>query len=72
MQFVGVILALSGVEAIANLTGVMKLDPDATSDPPKVTHTATKAILPVAIEVVCGTALLGLAMLSLPKSLAPS
>src|SRR5438094_7381561 len=30
VQFVGVILALSGVEAIANLTGVMKLDPDAT------------------------------------------
>ena len=26
-QFVGVILAFSGVEAIANLTGVMKLDP---------------------------------------------
>ena len=32
VQFVGVILALSGVEAIANLTGVMKLDPDATPD----------------------------------------
>jgi amino acid transporter/nucleotide-binding universal stress UspA family protein len=71
VQFVGVILALSGVEAIANLTGVMKLDPDATPDRPKVTRTATKAILPVAIEVVCGTALLGLAMLSLPKSFAP-
>jgi nucleotide-binding universal stress UspA family protein len=71
VQFVGVILALSGVEAIANLTGVMKLDPDATPDRPKVTRTATKAILPVAIEVVCGTALLGWAMLSLPKSFAP-
>jgi amino acid transporter/nucleotide-binding universal stress UspA family protein len=71
VQFVGVILALSGVEAIANLTGVMKLDPDATPDRPKVTRTATKAILPVAIEVVFGTALLGLAMLSLPKSFAP-
>src|ERR1041385_2856194 len=71
VQFVGVILALSGVEAIANLTGVMKLDPGSTSDAPKVTRTATKAILPVAFEVVCGTALLGLAMLSLPKSLAP-
>jgi amino acid transporter/nucleotide-binding universal stress UspA family protein len=71
VQFVGVILALSGVEAIANLTGVMKLDPGSTSDAPKVTRTATKAILPVAIEVVCGTALLGLAMLSMPKSLAP-
>jgi len=71
VQFVGVILALSGVEAIANLTGVMKLDPDATPARPKVTHTAMKAILPVAIEVVGGTALLGWAMLSLSKSYAP-
>ena len=71
VQFVGVILALSGVEAIANLTGVMKLDPGATADAPKVTRTATKAILPVALEVVGGTALLGWAMLSLPKSFAP-
>jgi amino acid transporter/nucleotide-binding universal stress UspA family protein len=70
VQFVGVILALSGVEAIANVTGVMKLDPDATPEHPKVTRTATKAILPVAIEVVIGTALLGWAMLSLPKSFA--
>jgi len=68
VQFVGVILALSGVEAVANLTGVMKLDRDATPGTPKVTKTATKAILPVAIEVVGGTALLGWAMLSLPKS----
>jgi amino acid transporter/nucleotide-binding universal stress UspA family protein len=71
VQFVGVILALSGVEAIANLTGVMKLDPNATPSAPKVTRTATKAILPVAIEVVGGTVLLGWAMLSLPKSYAP-
>src|SRR5438093_11526870 len=71
VQFVGVILALSGVEAIANLTGVMKLDPNATPSAPKVTRTATKAILPVAIEVVVGTALLGWAMLSLSKSYAP-
>jgi amino acid transporter/nucleotide-binding universal stress UspA family protein len=71
VAFVGVILALSGVEAIANLTGVMKLDPDATPAAPKVTRTATKAILLVAIEVVAGTALIGWAMLSLPKSFAP-
>ncbi len=71
IQFVGVILALSGVEAIANLTGVMKLDPHATPARPKVTRTATKAILPVALEVVGGTALLGWAMLSLPKSYGP-
>jgi amino acid transporter/nucleotide-binding universal stress UspA family protein len=66
VQFVGVILALSGVEAIANLTGVMKLDPGSTPDRPSVGREATKAITPVAIEVVFGTALLGWAMLSLP------
>jgi len=71
VAFVGVILALSGVEAIANITGVMKTDPDSTPEHPKVTRTATKAILPVAIEVVIGTALLGWAMLSLPKNLLP-
>ena len=68
VAFVGVILALSGVEAIANITGVMKLDPDATAAAPKVTRTAAKAIVPVAIEVVAGTALIGWAMLSLSKS----
>jgi nucleotide-binding universal stress UspA family protein len=67
--FVGVILALSGVEAIANLTGVMKLDPGATLDLPVVRRTASKAILLVAVEVVLGTALLGWAMLSLSPSL---
>jgi amino acid transporter/nucleotide-binding universal stress UspA family protein len=71
VAFVGVILALSGVEAIANITGVMKTDPDSTPEHPKVTRTATKAILPVAIEVVLGTALLGWAMLSLPRNLVP-
>jgi amino acid transporter/nucleotide-binding universal stress UspA family protein len=69
VQFVGVILALSGVEAIANLTGVMKLDPGSTHDKPSVARVSIKAITPVAIEVVFGTALLGWAMLSLPKVL---
>ncbi len=71
IAFVSVILALSGVEAIANLTGVMKLDPGATMDQPCVSRTARWAILPVAVEVVLGTALLGWAMLSLPKELQP-
>lgn len=66
-QFVGVILALSGVEAIANLTGVMRLDPDSTPDKPTVRQESLKAIIPIAIEVVCCTALLGWAMLSLPN-----
>ncbi|MEP7072073.1 MAG: universal stress protein [Verrucomicrobiota bacterium] len=71
VQFVGVILALSGVEAVANITGVMRLDPGSPVDHPTVKRTASKAILPVAFEVVVGTALLGWAMLSLPKSLTP-
>jgi len=69
VQFVGVILALSGVEAIANLTGVMKLDPGSTPEKPSVARESLKAITPVAIEVVVGTALLGWAMLSLPAVL---
>jgi amino acid transporter/nucleotide-binding universal stress UspA family protein len=69
VQFVGVILALSGVEAIANLTGVMKLDRGSTMDRPSVARQSLKAITPVAIEVVVGTALLGWAMISLPNVL---
>jgi amino acid transporter/nucleotide-binding universal stress UspA family protein len=60
--FVGVVLALSGVEAIANATGVMKLDPGSTDEHPRVSKTSTKAIIVVAIEVCGFTALLGLAM----------
>lgn len=71
VAFTGVILALSGVEAIANLTGVMNLDPGATMETPRVTLTARRAIIPVAVEVVIGTCLLGWAMLSLPRSLEP-
>ncbi len=67
VQFVGVILALSGVEAVANLTGVMKLDRGATMDKPTVKRTSRLAILPVAAEVVIGTTLLGWAMLSIPR-----
>ena len=69
VQFVGVILALSGAESIANLTGVMKLDPGSTMERPSVARESLKAITPVAIEVVLGTALLGWAMLSLPSVL---
>ena len=69
VQFVGVILALSGAESIANVTGVMKLDPGSTMEHPSVARESIKAIIPVAIEVVVGTALLGWAMLSLPSVL---
>jgi len=64
--FVSVVLALSGVEAIANATGVMKLDPGSTDEHPTVSKTSTKAIIVVAIEVCGLTALLGLAMQALP------
>ena len=60
--FVGIVLALSGVEAIANATGVMKLDPGSTEAKPSVRKTSTRAILWVMVEVCIFTALLGLAM----------
>ncbi|HXC98572.1 MAG TPA: universal stress protein, partial [Verrucomicrobiae bacterium] len=65
--FVGVVLALSGVEAIANATGVMKLNPGTTDANPNVSKTSTRAILWVMIEVCVFTALLGLAMHALPN-----
>src|SRR5258708_1109975 len=49
-SFVGVILALSGVEAIANLTGVMKLDSGSSLENPTAARTAAKAIFLVPIE----------------------
>jgi amino acid transporter/nucleotide-binding universal stress UspA family protein len=60
--FVGIVLALSGVEAIANATGVMRLDPGSTDAHPSVRKTSTPALLWVMIEVCGFTALLGLAM----------
>lgn len=60
--FVGIVLALSGVEAIANSTGVMKLDPGSSLSQPTVSKTSTPAIIIVMIEVCLFTALLGLAM----------
>lgn len=64
--FVGIVLALSGVEAIANATGVMKLNPGSTLEKPNVSQTATKALLVVMGEVCVMTLLLGLAMAALP------
>jgi len=71
IAFVSVILALSGVETIANLTGVLKLDPGSSLNKPIIKKETRKAIMPVAVEVVLGTALLGWAMLSLPKEMEP-
>src|SRR6266567_2102820 len=61
MRFVGVVLALSGVEAVANATGVMKLNSGSTDEKPSVSKTSTPAVVLVMIEVCCFTALLGLA-----------
>lgn len=60
--FVGIVLALSGVEAIANATGVMKLNPGSSLDKPSVSKTSTPAIIWVMVEVCVFTAVLGLAM----------
>jgi amino acid transporter len=59
--FVGVVLALSGVEAIANATGVMKLNPDSSDAKPNVSRTSNRAILVVMLEVCVFTVLLSLA-----------
>jgi len=58
--FVGVVLALSGVEAVANMTGIMVLP---------VSRTSKKSIWPVLLEVVIFNIILGIAMLALPAIL---
>lgn len=64
--FVGVVLALSGIESVANITGVMKLDPGSTRSKPSVKRTSTPAILWVMFEVCIFTTFLALAMQALP------
>ena len=56
--FVGIVLALSGVEAVANMTGIM-VEP--------VERTAKIAIWPVLLEVSVLTFLLGIAMNAVPN-----
>jgi len=60
--FVSVVLALSGVEAVANATSVMKLNKGSTDEKPDVSQTSTRAIIWVMLEVCIFTALLGLGM----------
>jgi len=67
VAFTGVILALSGVESIANMTGVMQLDPGSSPAQPQVGITARKAILSVMIEVCVLTVLFGLATHAIPN-----
>jgi len=66
IDFVGVVVALSGVEAIANMTGVMKLDKGSTSKNPSVLKTSTPALVAVMLEVSIFTALFSLAVNLLP------
>lgn len=56
-QFTFIILAISGVEAIANMTGIM-VEP--------VAKTARKSIVPVVLEIVVLNLILTLAMQALP------
>lgn len=64
--FVGIIVALSGIESIANTTGSMKLDPGSTEENPSVAKTSTPAIVMVMLEVCIFTSLFGLVMNALP------
>jgi amino acid transporter/nucleotide-binding universal stress UspA family protein len=57
--FTEIVLALSGVEAIANMTGIMV---------PPVEKTARKAIVPVLVEIVILNLILAAAMCALPES----
>jgi nucleotide-binding universal stress UspA family protein len=58
-QFTAIILAISGVEAIANMTGIM-VEP--------VPRTTKLAIWPVVIEIVILNVVLSLAVLAMPTS----
>lgn len=55
--FTEIVLALSGVEAVANMTGIMVRP---------VAKTARRAIVPVLLEIVALNLLLSLAMVALP------
>src|SRR3989338_7852832 len=57
-NFVAIVLALSGVEAVANMTGIMKQP---------VERTSKFAIWPVLLEVSLLTFLLGIAMNAIPN-----
>ena len=65
VEFVSVIVALSGVESIANMTGLMRLDPG-TQKAPTVLKTSTPALISVMLEVSIFTTLFSLAINALP------
>ncbi len=65
-SFCAVIVALSGVETIANTTSVMTLNRGATYQRPVVTQTSTPAILIVMTEVILYTLIFSLAASAIP------
>lgn len=68
IAFTGMVLALSGVEAAASNTGVMRLDPDSTASAPSVRVVSRRAVMIVMIEVCLATALLSVLAMCLPAS----
>ncbi|CAN5472191.1 APC family permease [soil metagenome] len=70
MHFAGIVLALSGVEAVSNMTGVMRADKKPGPDGrPSVRKTSAITISVVAVEVVVITIILGLAMHAVPEGI---
>jgi len=65
-RFVGIIVALSGIESIANATGVLRLDPGCTAANPSVHEISKKAILWVMIEVCFFTTFFGFMINAIP------
>lgn len=65
-NFVGIIVALSGIESIANATGVLQLDPGRTEKDASVHQTSRKAIMWVMIEVAFFTTFFGFIVNALP------
>ena len=65
-NLVAIMLALSGIEAVANSTGVMRLNPHSSIKKPVVIGTSTPAILLITAEVCVMTTVLGFAMAALP------
>lgn len=65
-HFVGIIVALSGIESIANATGVMQLDPGSTEKNPSVHETSKWAIVWVVLEVAIYTAFFGFMVNAIP------
>lgn len=65
-HFVVIIIALSGIESIANATGTLRLDPGSCESQPSVHQTSKKAITWVMIEVCFFTLFFGFIVNAIP------